>query len=401
MKILVVHNHYQQFGGEHTAVEAQTALLRGHGHEIVLYTRDNATIQGYGARDKALFFPRTVFSRETYDQVTRLVQQERPAVAHVHNVFPLISPAVYRALATAGVPIVQTVHNFRFLCVNSLFYTHDRICELCKSGKMSHAVRLRCYRNSYSLSALYALSIGLHRRWGTFQMIDRFIALSGFSAQKLVEGGVATRDRITVLGNFLPDPLPAPRSLAACPPYVLYLGRLSREKGVATLIEAMAGVPELGLKILGDGPEASELRRLVAQRGLTNVEFMGHVTGEEKWELLRGALVTVVPSLWYEHFPFALLESMAVGTPVVASRLGSLADLIDEGRSGLLFRHGDSAGLAAVLRALAGQPDRALGMGNLARQTVEDRWTSRVHYQGLMHLYGELTQRRGYRELKA
>jgi glycosyltransferase involved in cell wall biosynthesis len=390
MKILVVHNHYQQFGGEHTAVEAQTALLRRHGHEVISYTRDNTTIQNYQLLDKVLFFPRTIFSREVYDQITQLVQQERPAVAHVHNVFPLISPAIYRALAAAGVPIVQTVHNFRFLCANSLFYTHDQICELCKSGNMIHAVRLRCYRDSYPLSSLYALSIGLHRRLGTFQLIDRFIALSAFSAQKLVEGEIAPHDKITVLGNFLPDPLPAPGSFEARESYVLYLGRLSREKGIATLIEAMAGVSELSLKILGDGPENESLRALARERDLSNVEFLGHVSGEQKWNLLRQALAVAMPSLWYEHFPFAVLEGMAVGTPVVASRLGSLRDLIEDGRSGLLFRHGNSEDLCVKLSELAEGPQDTLAMGRYARETVERRFTETIHYAGLMRIYAEL-----------
>ncbi|HYF66017.1 MAG TPA: glycosyltransferase, partial [Herpetosiphonaceae bacterium] len=147
----------------------------------------------------------TVFSRPAYRRLRELVRRERPDVAHVHNVFPLLSPAVYRALRAEGVPIVQTIHNFRLLCPNALFFTRGAICERCKGGNMLHAVRLACYRDSRLLSALYATTIMAHRRAGTFAAIDRFIALTEFTAAKLVEGGIARPDRISVLGNFLAE----------------------------------------------------------------------------------------------------------------------------------------------------------------------------------------------------
>jgi glycosyltransferase involved in cell wall biosynthesis len=390
MKILIVHNHYQQAGGEHTAVGAQIDLLRQHGHLPILYTKDNAIIREYRAYEKAQFFSRAVYSRQTYNEVRQLVERERPDVAHVHNVFPLISPAVYRALKDVDVPIVQTIHNFRLLCPNSLFYTHGQICERCKYGNTLHAVRWRCYRDSYPLSALYAFSIGLHRRWGTFQMIDRFVVLSEFAAGKLVESGLTKRDKITVLGNFLPDPLPMPGSFEARDPYIVFLGRLSTEKGVEILLEAVADLPQLRLKIAGAGPRAEALQTLVRQRGLRHVEFLGHVAGEVKWELLRQALAVVVPSIWYEHFPFVVLESMAAGTAVVASDLGSLPGVVVEGRTGLLFHPADPRHLAEKLMELAADPAKALWMGRTARQDMERNWTSTAHYSRLMSIYEEV-----------
>ena len=167
MKILQIHNDYQQAGGERTAVAAQRSLLESRGHAVLPFSADNAEIEGYSAVEKALFFPRTVFSRPIYRRLRELVRRERPDVAHVHNVFPLLSPAVYRALRAEGVPIVQTVHNFRLLCPNALFYTQGAICERCKGGNMLHAVRFACYRDSRLLSALYAGTIMLHRGAGS------------------------------------------------------------------------------------------------------------------------------------------------------------------------------------------------------------------------------------------
>jgi glycosyltransferase involved in cell wall biosynthesis len=291
------------------------------------------------------------------------------------------------ALGAQGVPIVQTVHNFRLLCPNGLFYTGGRICELCKFGQTVHAIRLRCYHDSYPLSVLYALAIGLHRQAGTFGRIDRFIALTDFSATKLVEGGLTTQDRISVLGNFLPDPLPLVGSALDRAPYAIFMGRLSPEKGAATLVEAAAHVPELGIKILGDGPESARLHELARSRGATNVEFLGHITGATKWELLRHALAVVVPSLCYETFSFALLEGMASATPVVASRLGTLENLVDDRNRGLLFRAGDSLDLADKLRALQKNRESTLAMGQRARSFVEAQFSAEVQHDRLMKIY--------------
>ena len=393
MKILIVHNHYQQPGGEQMAVEAQVSLLRERGHSVILYMRNNAEIERYGLWQKVIFFPKTIFSRRTYREIRALVMRERPDVAHVHNVFPLISPSVYWALKDSGVPVIQTVHNFRFLCPNALFYTHGRICERCKYGNTLHAVRWKCYRQSYILSTLYALTVGLHRRAGTFNLIDQFIALTEFTAQKLVESRLTTQDKISVLGNFLPDPLPAPGSFDKREPYVVYLGRLASEKGVEILLDAVTGLPDLRVKIAGDGPQTGVLQTIARQQGLQQVEFLGRVVGDEKWELLRNATAVVVPSVCYEAFPFAPLESMGVGTPVLASDLGSLLYVVEDGKSGLLFRAGDSQDLREKLAWLVQHPAEALKMGRYGRQSVEVRYSASAHYEDLMRIYQEFVKR--------
>jgi glycosyltransferase involved in cell wall biosynthesis len=394
MKILVVHNHYRQPGGEQMAVMAQIALLRQQGHEVLEYTRHNREIDTYGVIDKALFFPRTVFSRPVYRELLDLARRERPDVAHLHNVFPLLSPAAYAALHSAGVPMVQTIHNFRLLCPNGLFFTHGQICERCKHGNTLHAVRWRCYRHSRTLSALYAAAIGAHRLAGTFAAVDRFIALTEFAAAKLGESGVVAKDRISVLGNFLPDPLPEPGARHGRSGSVVFLGRIAAEKGVVTLVEAAAQVPEVSVKILGEGPDGERCRALAQSLGTTNVQFLGTVTGEPKWAMLREALAVVVPSLCYEQLPFTILESMAAGTAIVASRHGGLATLVQHRENGLLFTAGDSLALARQLRTLAREPERAAAMGENARQTLEGHWSARAHYAGLLEIYALARARR-------
>jgi glycosyltransferase involved in cell wall biosynthesis len=389
MKVLVVHNNYREPGGEMVVYQAEKELLSQRGQTVLTWWRDNAEIAGYKPKQKAAFLVNTLYNRQTYRELSAFVRTERPDVAHVHNVFPLLSPAVYRVLHDSGVPIVQTVHNFRLLCPNGLFYTHGQVCERCKSGNTLHAVRFKCYRNSHLFSALYALSIGLHRRWGTFGFIDHFITLTEFTAQKLVESGLTTADKITVLGNFLPEPLPDPGSFEKREPYVVYLGRLSPEKGVNILLDAITSLSDLGLKIAGDGPQVESLRIMAHQRGLERVEFLGFVAGERKWDLLRNGTATIVPSVCYENFPFSVLESLAVGTPVVASNLGSLPYVVAEGKSGRLFRPGDSQDLREKLTWLAQQPAEALRMGQYGRQTVELKYSAEAHYKALVNVYTE------------
>jgi glycosyltransferase involved in cell wall biosynthesis len=392
MKILVVHNYYQQPGGERVAVREQTALLKKYGNHVISYTKDNLDINQFCLIDKLISLPNTIFSSSVYREVGALLRKERPDVAHVHNVFPLISPAVYQACKDNHVPIVQTIHNFRFLCPNSLFYTQGKICERCKFGNTLSAIRYRCHRDSYISSTLYALALTLHRFRGTFQHIDRFIALTSFAAQKLVESSFTTPDKIVVLGNFLSEPFPVVGSqIPDDEPYIVFLGRLSSEKGVHVLIDAMASVKTLKLKIMGDGSQMQALQQQTKALGLEQkVEFLGRTMGEKKWPILRGAQASVIPSVWYENLPFVLLESMAVGLPVIASSLGGLPSLIEHGKTGLLFAAGKPDALAEQLNYLMRSPQHQQEMALCARTKIESEYTPAVHYEKLMSIYGEV-----------
>lgn len=394
MKILIVHNHYQQVGGEHVAIQVQMALLREYGHTLIPYMRESNEINQYGLIRKALFFPNTFFSRRTYREIRALVERERPDIAHVHNVFPLISPAAYHALHDAGVPIVQTLHNFRLMCSNALFYTHNQICERCKGGNTLHAIRLKCYRQSTLLSALYATTIGLHRRFGTWGLIDRFIALTEFTQQKMLESGLAPHHKIAVLGNTLTEPLPKPGSFEAREPYFVFLGRLSHEKGVDILLDAMQGIEGITLKILGSGPQRPQLEAQIERLGLRHVEFLDHIVGEEKWHILRQATALVLPSVCYEQFPFTALESLTVGTPVVASNIGGLPYIVDDGKTGLLFEAGNSNDLHNKLLWIIEHQQEALEMGRRGVQAARKRWSAMAHYDGLMKIYQDVIESR-------
>ncbi len=390
-RVLIVHNDYQMYGGETAAVEAEARLLESRGHEVIRYSRHNDELSTFSAMEKAAAVPGAIYSRRTYRDVRTLVAAERPDVAHVHNVFPLISPSVYHALHDAAVPIVQTAHNFRFLCPNGLFYTHGATCERCRSGNTLHAVRLRCYRDSAGLSGVYAASLALHRAAGTFQLIDRLITPAAFAATKIAEAGVIDRDRVHVLDYFIPGALPPAAPETVPQPYFVFLGRLSEEKGIQTLIAAMRLAPAARLKVFGVGPLEATVRAAIAHQNISNVELCGFVSGERKWDVLRGALATIVPSHCYEMSPLSVIESFAAGTPVIASRLGNFPLTVGNDERGLLFDAGCPEQLAGKMEWMLAHDDCARAMGRNARAFAEARYGEDEHYRQLLAVYRQAT----------
>jgi len=390
MKVLLCHNTYQETGGEDFAVHALKTLLVDRGHSVFFFNRHSDEIKSYSHWQKLKFFPQTLNSKAVYEDLRSLIKAKQPDVAHVHNVFPLLTPSLYNALADAKIPIVQTIHNYRLMCINSFFLRDGHVCELCKHGNFLPGIVHRCYKDNHLLSALYAATIGYHRQHGTFKRINHVIALTDFAAHKLVESGVFIPDRISVLGNFLFTPLPEIGQADQANPYFIFLGRLSQEKGLFTLLEAARQMTGAGLKIVGTGAMTSMIQDYIRQYNLRHVEMLGYITGAQKYELLRNALGCVIPSVWYENFPITALESAAVGTPVIASNLGSLGALVADQGFGLVFSPQNSNELGQHLNALAANPTKAMELGRQAAQLVRQRYTDESHYQNLLNIYNKV-----------
>jgi len=389
MKVLLIHDFYQQYGGEDAAALAERRLLEEHGNEVTSYTRHNDEIKGYNLQDKIKFFSETIYSLRTKRELSSLVRTSRPDVAYIHNVFPLISPSVYHTLHSLKVPSLQVVHDFRFLCPQGQFYTNGHICERCKQGNYLNAIRYRCHRDSYALSALYATSIGLSRLAGVLRKISGFICLTEFAKLKLLEAGVS-EDKLFIKPNFIDATQVSP-----CPGdgnYLVYLGRLSREKGLWTLVRAFEVLKEPLLKIVGTGPLEAPLKAYVRERGITNIEFVGFKDGVEKWELLKGSLLAVFPSEWYETFGLVALEAYAAGKPVVASDIGGLPYIVRNGKSGMLFQPGSAADLAEKVRYLIERPAEIQAMGRYGRQLVESEYGPDRAYMTLMGIFGKVVR---------
>ena len=386
LKILICHNFYQSRGGEAQTVFRDKKLLEKKGHSVILFSRDNKEINNYGLIQKVKLFFDIPFSFTTCREIKRIVERQKPDIAHIHNVFPLITPSVYYALKRMDVPIVQTVHNYRFLCPNALFLNNEgKICERCKGGNFFNAIVGKCYRNSYLQTFGMAFTLWLHNKLRTFiNKIDVFISPSNFLKNKLIEGGIP-KEKIVVKAHLIECEEIKPSY--DFDNYAVYMGRLSREKGLFTLLKAWKGVPSFTLRIMGDGSIRNELENFVVQKEIANVEFLGFIKGPKRFGVLRKAMFMIFPSEWYETFGYALVESFACGTPVIASKIGAMTELIKEGKNGLLFEPGNIEDLRKKILYLIENPKLIIPMRHYARKITEEKYSSEVGYKNLMQIY--------------
>ncbi|MGH7700710.1 MAG: glycosyltransferase family 4 protein [Gemmatimonadales bacterium] len=386
LRILVVHNRYREPGGEDAVVAAETALLRRHGHTVVEYVDDNRRIDSLGPLAAAT---QTVWSRPTRRRLRALLREQTIDVAHVHNTLFLVSPSAYSACRDAGVPVVQTVHNYRLACAAATFYRAGRPCEDCLGRAPWPGILHACYRENRALTALVATTVTVHRWLGTWRSaVDLYVATTDFQRQKLVSTGLP-EERIVVKPHFVdPDPGESGRKGG----YALYVGRLAPEKGLGTLLDGWARLPDIPLKVAGDGPLADGARARLAERGQSNVELVGRVSRDGVFELLRQARLLVFPSECYETFGMAIVEAFACGVPVVASRLGAMAEIVADGRTGLLFRPGDPDDLGRAVRRLWDDPALAARLGRGARVEYDGRYTAERNYHALMNCYRRVVE---------
>jgi glycosyltransferase involved in cell wall biosynthesis len=388
MRILLIHSFYQHFGGEDSVVNSEIELLKQHGEKMYLFTRRNEETKDFGITQRALFFPQTIYSWNSGAEIEGVVERFKPDIAFVHNVYPLISPAAYHTLHKLRVPTVQMLHGFRPYCPNGFFYTQGKICEACKFGNYLNAVVRRCYKDSYGLSALYALSLGLNRLAGMVDKISAFICLTPFFKAKMLEVGIP-ESKLFIRPNFICPPPPLPH-VPGGNKYVLFAGRLVPEKGCWTLLRAFEQLVDVPLKIMGTGPIEQELRNYVAKKRLFNVELLGFKSGSEKWDLLRSSACVVIPSEWYESFSVTALEAYVVGKPIIASRLGGLPYVVEESKSGLLFEAGHVDQLAQKVRFLWEHPDEAERMGEYGHQLSKTKYSPEQGYRNLINIFSQI-----------
>jgi glycosyltransferase involved in cell wall biosynthesis len=385
LRVLEIHNHYQQPGGEDQVFAAETRLLELHGDEVIRYTAHNDRIRDLTPLAAA---KKTFWNRDTYRDVRRLIRDRKPDVMHAHNTFPLISPAAYAAAREEGVPVVQTVHNFRLLCANGLLFRAGRVCEDCVGKRVPWpAVLHRCYRGSVGASAVVAGMLVHHRAIGTWQHdVDLFVALTEFARLKLIEGGLPAA-RIVVKPNFVDweaDPDPFGRTGPG--DYLLYAGRLSAEKGIRTLVEAWTGTDGMPpLWIAGDGPLRDEVLRAAEEN--RSIRWLGHLPRPDVQRLMRGARALILPSVCYEAFPLVVLEAYSLGVPMIASRAGALESIVEDGKTGLLFAPADPLDLRAKAGWVWSRPDVASDLGRNARSLYLERYTGAVNYHLLRAVY--------------
>ncbi|MBN2489835.1 MAG: glycosyltransferase [Planctomycetes bacterium] len=389
MRVLRLHAPYARQGGEDRSFAEEVALLRGGGVEVRTFTRANADVRRAGVGATLAALVQTPFHRALHAAVRRLCRAFRPDVAHADNLWFALSPCVHAACHDEGVPTVQSLRNYRLLCLNGLLLRDGQPCETCVGRTPWPGVRRRCYRGSALLSAAVARMIQVNRRRGTWKTdVDLFVAPSEFARGVFVRAGLEP-EAIVVKPNFLADPgPPAPPGRGA-----VFVGRLAAEKGVDTLLEAWRRQPDVPLEVVGDGPERAALEAQARAHALRAVRFHGHLSPEGCAEVMRRAAYLVFPSACYETFGRSVMEAFALGRAVVAARGGAAAEIVEAGRTGWLFEVGDAGSLERAVARMEAEPAAVQAMGAAARRVYEARYTPARNLELLLGAYAQAQRR--------
>jgi glycosyltransferase involved in cell wall biosynthesis len=392
MKILLVHNEYQQRGGEDVVFDQEFQLLKRGGHDVIAYRRSNWEVESYSGARRLVLACRTTWAKDTQREFAELVRGQKPDLVHIHNTFVMISPSIYSVCRDAGIPVVQTLHNYRLFCPGGTFFREGRICEECLQHGLSRSVLHGCYRNSRTATAVAATMLVINRRLQTWTSgVTCYIALTEFSRSKFVQAGLPA-DKVLVKPNFVhPDPYSGADRGAR--DYVLFVGRLSPEKRVSTLIEACTLLRNrIPLVIIGGGPERQQLAEHISRHGLHNVHLQGQLQREEVIAAMNRARLLLFPSEWYENFPVTIAESFGCGVPVICSQLGAMKEIVEHGRTGLHFIPGDAVDLAEKLDWAWEHDAQVRVMGKEARQEYQDKYTAAKNYPILLDIYQHAMQ---------
>ena len=394
MRVLLVHNYYRSSApsGENVVFEAERELLREHGHEVVELRRASDVLEGrplVGALRGALATPWNPFAARA---VRRAIERERPDVMHVHNTFPLLSPAIFRAARGTATATVATLHNYRNFCAAAVLTRDGAPCTRCLDERSAWpAVRYGCYRGSRAATLPLAAMTSLHRRAGTWRNdVDRFIALTRFQRGVVVRAGL-DEERVRVKPHFLASPAPA-IPFGERDASVLFVGRLGPEKGVRPLVEAWLrwGAAAPRLELIGDGPERAALEALAAgSAGGARVAILGPMAFGDAQARLARARLLVLPSVCIEGFPMVIREAYAAAVPVAASRLGPLPELVRDGATGVLFEAGDPEAIRVAVSGVWSDQERLAGMAQAARGEFEAKYTAEAGYGALIGIYEE------------
>ena len=384
MRILLIHNHYKSASpsGEDIAFENEKELLESNGHEVITYNRFNDTI-GTGLIKSSQAALSLFWSRQSYSDLDKLIKNNRPDIAHFHNTFPLISSSGYSACRSIGVPVVQTLHNYRLICPSALLLRDGKPCEKCINGSLLNSVRYGCYRNSKPASALVAGMLAINRTRKVYtNSVDHYICLTEFAKQRFIRGGLP-EEKLTVRANALMNP---PEIGKGNGNYALFVGRLSQEKGVSTLIKSWESIKILPLKIVGEGPLFASLKQQASENN-TRVEFLGFKTRKDVFELMRNATMLIIPSECYEGFPVTAMEGMACGTPMIVSAIGALDEILEAPRQCLKFQAGNAESLNENTLNLLNKPELREQMRAENRKSFEALYSPKQALSSLLNIY--------------
>jgi glycosyltransferase involved in cell wall biosynthesis len=404
LRICLVNTFHYRRGGDCTYAFDLAALLRSKGHEVVHFAMKHPenvdseyseffvdhvdfaeTFRSKNPLSRVRAFARSLYSPEAREKFCRLLDETAPDIVHLQNFRRHLTFSIVGAAKARGLPVVFTAHDYDPICPNSLLLAGGRICTACKGGSFYKAAFVRCKENSLSGSLAIALEGMFTRLRKYYDLIDVIITPSSFARGCLVDSGFDPQ-KVRVVHNFI-DTSYGGRG-------VIYFGRLVVEKGLDVLIRSAADLPDVPVILAGDGPRRSHLEELAQELRLKsaggNVEFLGYVDRSRLHQVVKNMMCVAMPSIWYENFPYAILEAFALGKPVVASNIGGMPEMVEDGKTGLLFEPGSARELSRVIGQLVESPERAEQMGRNARRRVEKEFDAETHYRKIMEIYGSL-----------
>lgn len=387
MKILLVHNLYRYRGGEESYFFSLQKLLKKNGHKVITYTKDNRDIRD-NLVGKIKIALNLFYNKKVEDELSTLLQKHKPDIAHFNNIYPLITPTAYRICKNFNIPIIQTVHNFRLICPGSLMFKNGKKCPHNRNEiNLLNILFHNCYRNSYIQSFAFSASILFHKVTKNFDNIDIYLFPSSFTLKTYEKVLNLPKKKMIILPYFLDykNKVIAPKSASD---YFLFVGRFASEKGIIPLLKIFSKLPKLKLIIIGDGPLRQEINKYDKYK---NIDILQFLPQRRILEYMKNALYTIIPSYWYETGPIVMLESFAVGTPVIVPRIGVFKDIIDPSK-GLFFKFNDYNDLKLKVLSAVKNGRRIYNNQNIIKKFYNTHYTAIIHYKSLLKIYTHLNK---------
>ncbi len=395
ISVVNISQNYYVRGGSDRYFFSLGELLEKQGHHVIPFassqTQNQPTVwskyfpEGVNFEKPSLRdISRFIYSAPAAKAIDRLVRDNQPQIAHLHIYYGQLTSSILSPLQNAGIPVIQTLHEYKLVCPIYSMISHGEVCEDCQGQNFWKAVIKKCNRGSLSRSVLSAVEAYVSQQLGAVDLVDHFITVSDFQRRKLIELGVP-KEKLTRVHNFIDisDVVPTQKQGE----YFLYFGRLEKLKGIFTLVEAAAAIPDVPLIILGDGNARQELEAWIEERGITHIKVLGVKKGKELQEFIANSICSILPSEWYENCPLAVLESLAYGRPVIGTNIGGIPELIIDGVDGFIIPPQDTIELRARLVYLAQHRDEALEMGAKGREKVKTQFCAEKHYREILDVY--------------